>query len=168
MPPKLNTTPSPARLARNAAVRRAESSPRYCAQERRSPRLARASMRKARCLSWRFPTRISSPMMKAPNKSGCLFRPALQVLEAADMLAIDENLRHRAAARDRSHDPGTVAVVQLHFSEIVSEVLEQHLGPRAESAAFPREDGNLVGFLRIGIDVIEHGVGVGYFEGVAG
>src|SRR4030081_3004554 len=164
MPPKLNTTPSPARLARNAAVRRAESSPRYCAQERRSPRLARASMRKARCLSWRFPTRISSPMMKAPNKSGSLFRPALQLLAAADMLAIDENLRHRASARDRPDDPGTVAVVQLHFGEIVSKVLEKRLGLRAEAAAFPGEQGDLIGLLRLGIDVIEHGVGVGHLK----
>src|SRR3979490_1491628 len=133
MPPKLNTIPSPARLERSAAVRRAGSSPRYWAQKRRSPRLARASIRKARCLSWRFPTRISSPMMKAPNKSGCLLRPALQLLEAADMLAIDENLRHRAAARDRSDDARAVAVVQLHFSEVVSKILEKHLGLRAES-----------------------------------
>src|SRR5438094_4532150 len=74
MPPKLNTTSPEAKLRSSAAVRRTASSPRYCAQASRSPRFVRAPMRKARCLSWRFPTRISSPMMKAPNaKSRCLF-----------------------------------------------------------------------------------------------
>ena len=67
IPPKLKTISPEAKLRLRAAVRRSGSSPRYCAQARRKPRLARAPMRKARCLSWRFPTRISSPMMKAPN-----------------------------------------------------------------------------------------------------
>src|SRR3979411_786714 len=147
MPPKLNTTPSPARLTRSTAVRRAGSSPRYWAQERRSPRLARASIRKARCLSWRFPTRISSPMMKAPNKSGCLFRPALQLLEAADMLAIDENLGHRAAGGHVSVNARAVSWVQLHLSELLSKILEERLGLRAEPAAFRGENGDLIRLL---------------------
>src|SRR3979411_168304 len=151
MPPKLNTTPSPARLARSTAVRRAGSSPRYWAQERRSPRLARASIRKARCLSWRFPTRISSPMMKAPNaKSRGLFCPLLQILQAADMLAVDEDLRHRPARGNSADHARADPMVERHLGVVIAELLEEHLGLRAIVAAFARENRHLIWFLRLG------------------
>src|SRR5882762_5725188 len=124
MPPKLNTTSPEAKLRPSAAVRRAASSPRYCAQASRSPRFVSAPMRKARCLSWRFPTRISSPMMKAPNaKLRRLFGPLLQVFQAADMLAVDKYLRHGAAASDGADHAGTDSVVKRYLGIVVAEIL---------------------------------------------
>src|SRR3981189_3149807 len=137
MPPKLNTTSPEAKLRPSAAVRRAASSPRYCAQASRSPRFVRAPMRKARCLSWRFPTRISSPMMKAPNaKSRCLFCPLLQILQAADMLPVDKNLGHGATTRDGSACARADPVVERHLGVVIAEILEEHLVLRAIVAAF--------------------------------
>src|SRR2546425_2455909 len=125
MPPKLNTTSPEAKLPSSAAVRRAASSPRYCAQASRSPRFVRAAMRKARCLSWRFPTRISSPMMKAPNaKSRRLFCPLLQILQAADMLAVDKYLRHGATASDGADHARADPVVKRYLRVIVAKILE--------------------------------------------
>jgi hypothetical protein len=40
-----------------------------------------------------------------------LLRPALELFEAADVLAVDEHLRHRAAAGDRADDTRAIAVV---------------------------------------------------------
>src|SRR5262245_24258462 len=42
----------------------------------------------------------------------CFLRPALQVFQAADVLAVDEDLRHRAAARNGADDAGAIAVVE--------------------------------------------------------
>src|SRR6188474_955207 len=123
-------------------------------------------MTNGRCLSWRFPTRSSSPMMKAPNKSSRFLAPALQVLEAADVLAVDEDLRHGAAARDGAHDARAVAVVELHFGESVAELLQQRLRLRAVAAAFAGQDRHLVRLLRLRVDVVEHGVGIGDLERV--
>src|SRR5206468_10525597 len=128
MPPKLNTTSPEAKLPSSAAVRRAASSPRYCAQASRSPRFVRAAMRKARCLSWRFPTRISSPMMKAPNaKSRRLFCPLLQILQAADILVVDKYLQHGATASDVADQPRAASVVKRHLGVIVAKFLAQVL-----------------------------------------
>ena len=38
------------------------------------------------------------------EQSGRFLRPLLQLLQAADVPAIDEDLRHRPAARYRAHD----------------------------------------------------------------
>src|ERR1700694_139590 len=141
MPPKLNTTSFEAKLRSSAGVRRAGSVPSYCAQARRKPRFARAPMRKARCLSWRFPTRISSPMMKAPNaKSRRLFGPLLQVFEAADVLAVDKYLRHRAAASDGADHARADSVVKRYLGVIIAKVLQQNLRLRAVVATFAGDD----------------------------
>src|SRR5258708_29748589 len=169
MPPKLNTTSPEAKLRPSAAVRRAASSPRYCAQASRSPRFVRAPMRKARCLSWRFPTRISSPMMKAPNaKSRCLFCPLLQILQAADMLAVDEDLRHRPARGNSADHARADPMVERHLGVVIAEVLQQHLALRAIIAAFARENRHLIWLLRLGIYVVQHGLCVRHLIGVAG
>jgi len=55
-------------------------------------------MRKARCLSWRFSLRGFHP---DDERAECQitppFCPLLQVFKATDMLAVDEDLRHRPA-----------------------------------------------------------------------
>jgi len=66
MPPKLNTTSSVARVRRNVAAISSGSSPRYCAHDSSSARSPSVVMIFGRCLSWRLPERISSPMMIAP------------------------------------------------------------------------------------------------------
>src|SRR5207247_8258797 len=139
MPPKLNTTSPEAKLPSSAAVRRAASSPRYCAQASRSPRFVRAAMRKARCLSWRFPTRISSPMMKAPNaKSRRLFCPLLQILQAADMLAVDKYLRHGATARAGAAHARADPVVERYLGGVGAMYLDSHRCLRLDVATYMR------------------------------
>src|SRR5258706_13339720 len=128
-------------------------------------------MRKERCLSSRLPTRISSPMMYAPNKAPILrgfLRPFFKLLQAADVLAVDEDLRHRAATRDGADDARAVAVVEAHLGERVAQLLEERLRPRAVAAALAREDRHLVRLLRLGIDVVQHRVGVPDLERIAG
>src|SRR5207249_9553285 len=100
--------------------------------------------------------------------SSGLFGPALQFFQAADVLAIDEHLRHGAAAGNRADHARAVAVVEPHLAVLVAEVLQQLLRLGAVTAAFAREDRHLVGLLRPGIDVPKHGVGVGDFEGIPG
>src|SRR5258706_8918751 len=171
MPPKLNTTSPVAKLRLKAATRRSRSSPRYWAQERRSPRTARALMRKERCLSSRLPTRISSPMMYAPNKAPILrgfLRPLFELFETADVLAVHKHLGHRAAAGDGADDARAVAVVEAHIRVRIAELFEERLRPRAVAAALAREDRYLVRFLRLGIDVVQHRVCVGDLERIAG
>src|SRR5258706_1074849 len=167
MPPKLNTTSPVAKLRLKAATRRSRSSPRYWAQESRSPRTARALMRKERCLSSRLPTRISSPMMYAPNKTPILrgfLRPFFELLETADVLAVHKHLRHGAAAGDGADDARAVAVVEAHLRVRVAELFEERLRPRAVAAALAREDRHLVRSIRLGIDVVQHRVGIRHLE----
>src|SRR5262245_7476568 len=85
----------------------------------------------------------------------CFLRPPLQVFEAADVLAVDEDLRHRAAARNGADDARAIGVVELHFRVSIAQVLEQRLGLGAVAAAFARQDRDLVGLLRLGVDVVE-------------
>jgi hypothetical protein len=67
MPPKEKTTSCDANVRPSVAVIRSGLSPRYSAQSSFSPRAERISTIFAKCLSWRLPRRISSPMMIAPN-----------------------------------------------------------------------------------------------------
>src|SRR5580765_366114 len=102
------------------------------------------------------------------KQSGRFLSPFLQLFEAADVPAVDEHLRHGAAPGDRANDPRTVAVIELHFRVRVPEALQQGLRLGAEPAPLARENGHLVGLLRPGIDVVQHRVGVGHFERIAG
>src|SRR5262245_65988686 len=54
------------------------------------------------------------PDDESAEQSGRFLAPALQVFPAADVLAVDEYLRHRAAAGDRADHARAVAVVELH------------------------------------------------------
>src|SRR5688572_26551833 len=63
------------------------------------------------------------PDDESAEQSGCLFRPALELLEPANVLAIDEYLRNRAAPGDGADDARAVAVVELHFRESIAELL---------------------------------------------
>src|SRR4029079_2554316 len=98
--------------------------------------------------------------------SGCLLRPPLQVFQAADVLAVNEDLRNGAAAGDRADDTRAVAVVEFHFRVSIAELLEERFRLGAEAAAVARQDGDLVRLLRLGIDVVEHGVRVRHLERV--
>src|SRR2546423_15587372 len=51
--------------------------------------------------------------------------PALQILEPADVLPVNEHLRHRAAASDRADDSRAVAVVQAYLAERVAQLLQE-------------------------------------------
>src|SRR5688572_33031917 len=125
-------------------------------------------MTNGRCLSWRFPTSSSSPMMKAPNTSGSFFGPLFQLCEAADVPAVDEHLRHGAAAGDRADHARAIAVVELDLGVGVAELLQHGLCLCAVAAAFAREERHLVRLLRLRVYVGEHRVGVGRLERVAG
>src|SRR5688572_8249688 len=89
------------------------------------------------------------PDDEGAEQSGRLFRPLLQVLEAADVPAVDEHLRHRAAPGNRAHYARAVAVVEPDLGIGVAELLEQRLRLGAEAAAFAGEDRHLVGLLRL-------------------
>ena len=55
--------------------------------------------------------------------------------------------------------------IELHFE--ASQLRQQRLRLGAVAAALARQDRDLVGLLRLGIDVVEHGIGVGHLERVA-
>jgi len=64
-------------------------------------------------------------MMKAPNaKSRCLFCPLLQILQAADMLAVDKYLRHSATASDSADHARADSVVKRCLGLIVAKILQ--------------------------------------------
>src|SRR2546429_8051787 len=69
-----------------------------------------------------------------------LLGPALEFLEAADMVAVDEDLRHGAAAGDRADHARAIAVVERDLAVLVAQVLQQLLRAGAVAAAFARKD----------------------------
>src|SRR5712692_2498080 len=104
-----------------------------------------------------------------PSRRSCrLLGPLLQVFEAADMLAVDEDLRHRPAPGNSADHARADPMVERHLGIVVAEILEEHLGLRAIVAAFARENRHLIWLLRLGIYVVQHGICVRHLVGVAG
>src|SRR5436190_24152221 len=89
---------------------------------------------------------------------GRLLGPALELFETANVFAVDEHLRHGAAAGDRADDARALAVIEGHLAVLIAELREQLLRTRAIAAALARENRDLVRLLRPRVDVIEHGV----------
>src|SRR6516165_3090538 len=108
------------------------------------------------------------PSSRVIAGSGGLARPAFERLEPADPFTVDEYLRNRRFARDRTDNPAPLRVRQRHFGVIVAELAQKRFRLRAEAAAFARENRDLVGLRCSRVHVIEHRVGIGYLERVAG
>ena len=73
MPPKLKTTSSRANVLESTSVIICGSSDKYMDHEMDRPRARTISIAFAKCRSWRFPERISSPMISRPIFNGSDF-----------------------------------------------------------------------------------------------
>src|SRR5450830_611552 len=111
MPPKLNTMSAPASVRRSVAVISSGLSPRYWHQASVRPRLRRMEINCARCLSWRLPRMISSPMIMAPIGivlllQNCLLRRdrLIAQLRQAGQAIVDES--KSAVNRHQKPDQG--------------------------------------------------------------
>src|SRR5690242_10471494 len=100
--------------------------------------------------------------------SGRFLRPRLELFESADVLAVDENLRNCFRPRYGADHFAARGVRQRDLGILIAKLLEQRFGARTVLATLARENRYLVRQLRRRVDVREHGVGVGYFERIAG
>src|SRR5205807_1102962 len=90
--------------------------------------------------------------VRRPSRRSCrLLGPSLQVLEATNMLAVDEDLRHRRAPGNGADHARADAMLKRHLGIVIAEILEEHFGLRAIVAAFARENRHLIWLLRLGI-----------------
>src|SRR5690349_22842986 len=82
-----------------------------------------------------------------PGTLRSLLCPRFELFEAADVLTVDEHLRHGLRARYCADDLAACGMGQRDLGVVVSPLSEQRLGACTILAAFPREDRHLIGLL---------------------
>ena len=94
-------------------------------------------------------------------------KPLFQRIGAADVAAVDVDLREGIGASDRTQAVFRIVTVEHQFLELDTGVVQQSLRPGAVAATLAREEADVERLLRIGRDVFQHRVRIGDLEWIA-